>query len=379
MFKPIRKTHPVLKVINSSLIDLPAPANLSIWWNFGSLLGLCLGIQLVTGLFLAMHYTPHVDLAFASVAHIMREVNYGWLLRYLHANGASFFFICLYLHMGRGIYYGSYLYLETWNIGVILFFLTMATAFVGYVLPWGQMSFWGATVITNLLSAIPYIGKMLVEWIWGGFAVANATLNRFFAFHFLLPFIIAALSVLHLLFLHQTGSNNPLGINSNSDKVPFHTYYTTKDLTGFIVMLSALTFLTLLAPNLLGDPENFIPANPLVTPLHIKPEWYFLWAYAILRSIPNKLGGVIAMFAAILILFALPFIFTSKARGMAFYPLSQILFWAFVTNALLYTWIGGRPVEAPYEFLGQIFTTMYFLYFILHPLLTRSWEKIMTT
>nr|AMA06777.1 cytochrome b [Sipunculus nudus]AMA06825.1 cytochrome b [Sipunculus nudus]AMA06834.1 cytochrome b [Sipunculus nudus]AMA06874.1 cytochrome b [Sipunculus nudus] len=379
MFKPIRKTHPVLKVINSSLIDLPAPANLSIWWNFGSLLGLCLGIQLVTGLFLAMHYTPHVDLAFASVAHIMREVNYGWLLRYLHANGASFFFICLYLHMGRGIYYGSYLYLETWNIGVILFFLTMATAFVGYVLPWGQMSFWGATVITNLLSAIPYIGKMLVEWIWGGFAVANATLNRFFAFHFLLPFIIAALSVLHLLFLHQTGSNNPLGINSNSDKVPFHTYYTTKDLTGFIVMLSALTFLTLLAPNLLGDPENFIPANPLVTPLHIKPEWYFLWAYAILRSIPNKLGGVIAMFAAILILFALPFIFTSKARGMAFYPLNQILFWAFVTNALLLTWIGGRPVEAPYEFLGQIFTTMYFLYFILHPLLTRSWEKIMTT
>nr|AMA06882.1 cytochrome b [Sipunculus nudus] len=379
MFKPIRKTHPVLKVINSSLIDLPAPANLSIWWNFGSLLGLCLGIQLVTGLFLAMHYTPHVDLAFASVAHIMREVNYGWLLRYLHANGASFFFICLYLHMGRGIYYGSYLYLETWNIGVILFFLTMATAFVGYVLPWGQMSFWGATVITNLLSAIPYIGKMLVEWIWGGFAVANATLNRFFAFHFLLPFIIAALSVLHLLFLHQTGSNNPLGINSNSDKVPFHTYYTTKDLTGFIVMLSALTFLTLLAPNLLGDPENFIPANPLVTPLHIKPEWYFLWAYAILRSIPNKLGGVIAMFAAILILFALPFIFTSKARGMAFYPLSQILCWAFVTNALLLTWIGGRPVEAPYEFLGQIFTTMYFLYFILHPLLTRSWEKIMTT
>nr|AMA06817.1 cytochrome b [Sipunculus nudus] len=378
MFKPIRKTHPVLKVINSSLIDLPAPANLSIWWNFGSLLGLCLGIQLVTGLFLAMHYTPHVDLAFASVAHIMREVNYGWLLRYLHANGASFFFICLYLHMGRGIYYGSYLYLETWNIGVILFFLTMATAFVGYVLPWGQMSFWGATVITNLLSAIPYIGKMLVEWIWGGFAVANATLNRFFAFHFLLPFIIAALSVLHLLFLHQTGSNNPLGINSNSDKVPFHTYYTTKDLTGFIVMLSALTFLTLLAPNLLGDPENFIPANPLVTPLHIKPEWYFLWAYAILRSIPNKLGGVIAMFAAILILFALPFIFTSKARGMAFYPLNQILFWAFVTNALLLTWIGGRPVEAPYEFLGQIFTTMYFLYFILHPLLTRSWEKIMT-
>nr|AMA06921.1 cytochrome b [Sipunculus nudus]AMA06942.1 cytochrome b [Sipunculus nudus] len=379
MFKPIRKTHPLLKVINSSLVDLPAPANLSIWWNFGSLLGLCLGIQLVTGLFLAMHYTPHVDLAFASVAHIMREVNYGWLLRYLHANGASFFFICLYLHMGRGIYYGSYLYLETWNIGVILFFLTMATAFVGYVLPWGQMSFWGATVITNLLSAIPYIGKMLVEWIWGGFAVANATLNRFFAFHFLLPFIITALSVLHLLFLHQTGSNNPLGINSNSDKVPFHTYYTTKDLTGFILMLGGLTFLSLLAPNLLGDPENFIPANPLVTPLHIKPEWYFLWAYAILRSIPNKLGGVIAMFAAILVLFALPFIFTSKARGMAFYPLNQILFWAFVTNALLLTWIGGRPVEAPYEFLGQIFTTLYFLYFILHPLLTRTWEKMITS
>ena len=377
MFKPIRKTHPAIKILNASLIDLPAPANLSIWWNFGSLLGLCLVIQIATGLFLAIHYTPHVDLAFSSIAHIIRDVNYGWLLRYLHANGGSFFFICIYLHIGRGIYYGSYLYIETWNIGVILLFLTIGTAFVGYVLPWGQIRFWGATVITNLLSAIPYIGKILVEWIWGGFAVSNATLNRFFAFHFLLPFIIAALRVVHLLFLHQTGSNNPLGINTNSDKVPFHTYYTTKDLAGFVVMLAALTALTLLAPNLLGDPENFIPANPLVTPLHIKPEWYFLWAYAILRSIPNKLGGVVAIFAAIFIIFALPIIFPRKIRGNPFYPANQILFWAFVANAILLTWIGGRPVEPPFEWLGQIFTVLYFLYFIINPLTTRLWEKIL--
>ena len=377
MFKPFRKTHPAIKILNSSLIDLPAPANLSVWWNFGSLLGLCLVIQIITGLFLAIHYTPHVDIAFSSIAHIMRDVNYGWLLRYLHANGGSFFFICIYLHIGRGIYYGSYLYIETWNIGVIILFLTMATAFVGYVLPWGQIRFWGATVITNLLSAIPYVGKILVEWIWGGFAVSNATLNRFFAFHFLLPFIIAALSAMHLLFLHQTGSNNPLGINANSDKVPFHTYYTTKDLAGFVVLLAALTSITLLAPNLLGDPENFIPANPLVTPLHIKPEWYFLWAYAILRSIPNKLGGVVAIFAAIFILFALPVIFPSKIRGNPFYPVNQIIFWMFVANSILLTWIGGRPVEAPFELLGQIFTSLYFLYFVVNPLATRIWEKIL--
>nr|ALQ78820.1 cytochrome b [Hemipodia simplex] len=376
MFSPIRKTHPAIKIANNALVDLPAPPNLSIWWNFGSMLGLCLVVQIATGLFLAMHYTPHVDMAFSSVAHISRDVNYGWLLRNLHANGSSWFFICLYLHVGRGLYYGSYTMTETWNIGVIILLLVMATAFMGYVLPWGQMSFWGATVITNLFSAIPYIGKALVEWLWGGFAVDNATLNRFFALHFLLPFIIAGSAVLHLLFLHQTGSNNPLGINSNYSKVPFHIYYTTKDITGFLIMLISLMMIVMFTPNLLGDPENFIPANPLVTPIHIMPEWYFLWAYAILRSIPNKLGGVVAMFAAILILFILPFINSPNMKGMSFYPINQILFWTVVSNAMLLTWIGGRPVELPYEWLGQIFTFAYFLLFMMNPFLTKLWEKI---
>nr|YP_009331661.2 cytochrome b [Paraleonnates uschakovi]APG32414.2 cytochrome b [Paraleonnates uschakovi] len=372
----MRKTHPGIKIANNSLIDLPAPANLSIWWNFGSMLGLCLIIQIITGLILSMHYTPHIDFAFSSVAHIMRDVNYGWLLRYIHANGASWFFICIYLHMARGIYYGSYLFIETWNIGVILLILVMATAFVGYVLPWGQMSFWGATVITNLLSAIPYIGKTLVEWMWGGFAVDNATLNRFFALHFLLPFVIAAFSMIHLLFLHQSGSNNPLGLNSNMNKIPFHMYYSLKDTVGFIILLASLTFVALFFPNILGDPENFVPANPLVTPIHIKPEWYFLWAYAILRSVPNKLGGVIAMFAAILILFILPLLAKHKSRGLVFYPIAQCMFWLLSANTLLLTWIGGCPVEPPYEMLGQIFTISYFMLHISIPMSCRMWDSM---
>nr|BCI59307.1 cytochrome b [Nerita japonica] len=377
MHSPIRKHHPVLKMVNNSLIDLPAPMNLSIWWNFGSLLGLCLGVQIVTGLFLAMHYTAHIDLAFASVAHITRDVNYGWLLRALHANGASWFFICLYLHAGRGIYYGSYMNIHTWNIGVILMFLTMGTAFLGYVLPWGQMSFWGATVITNLLSAVPYLGPDLVQWVWGGFAVDNATLTRFFTLHFILPFAIAAFTVIHLLFLHETGSNNPLGINSDSDKIPFHSYYTFKDLVGFVVLLFLLTLLVLFSPQLLGDPENFIPANPLVTPIHIQPEWYFLFAYAILRSIPSKLGGVVALVLSIAILFILPFTHLGKFRSTAFYPVSQILFWTMVGIFLVLTWIGARPVEAPYEFIGRIFTVLYFSYYIINPLAQLTWDKIL--
>nr|UWV31436.1 cytochrome b [Oreochromis niloticus] len=270
----LRKTHPLLKIANDALVDLPAPSNISVWWNFGSLLGLCLAAQILTGLFLAMHYTSDIATAFSSVAHICRDVNYGWLIRNMHANGASFFFICIYLHIGRGLYYGSYLYKETWNIGVILLLLTMMTAFVGYVLPWGQMSFWGATVITNLLSAVPYIGNSLVQWIWGGFSVDNATLTRFFAFHFLLPFIIAAATMVHLIFLHETGSNNPTGLNSDADKISFHPYSSYKDLLGFAILLIALISLALFSPNLLGDPDNFTPANPLVTPPHIKPEWY---------------------------------------------------------------------------------------------------------
>lgn len=331
------------------------------------MLGLCLILQIITGLFLAIHYTPHVDLAFRSISHITRDVNYGWLLRNLHANGGSWFFICLYLHIGRGMYYGSYVLLETWNLGVVILILVMATAFIGYVLPWGQIRFWGATVITNLFSAIPYIGKALVEWMWGGFAVDNATLNRFFAIHFLLPFVVVGAVILHLLFLHQTGSNNPIGVNSDSNKVPFHIYYTTKDVFGFIVLLMSLGFVALFAPNILGDPENFIPANPLVTPVHIKPEWYFLWAYAILRSIPNKLGGVVAIFSALLILFVVPLIRVQTRRGNSFYPVNQFFFWLLVVNAILLTWIGGCPVEDPYEVLGRIFTFLYFMLYITIP------------
>lgn len=377
MQKPLRKNHPVLKIINGALIDLPAPSNLSIWWNFGSLLGLCLVIQILTGLFLAIHYVSHVELAFRSVIHIMRDVNYGWILRAIHANGASFFFICLYLHVGRGLYYSSYLYIHTWNIGVILLFLTIGTAFLGYVLPWGQISFWGATVITNLLSAIPYIGKRLVEWVWGGFAVDNATLTRFFAFHFLFPFIIAALTVLHLLFLHETGSNNPLGLNRDNEKVPFHFYFTLKDTVGFIFLILALLFITMFDPQILTDPENFIPANPLVTPVHIQPEWYFLFAYAILRSIPNKLGGVIALVVSVLVLFLTPFLHKGVFRSLCFYPLSQIIFWIFVRIFILLTWIGRCPVEAPYEQIGQILTIFYFLYFLLLPVTQKVWDTIL--
>nr|ABV64560.1 cytochrome b [Gymnothorax rueppelliae] len=374
----LRKTHPILKIANDALVDLPTPSNISAMWNFGSLLGLCLITQILTGLFLAMHYTSNISTAFSSVAHICRDVNYGWLIRNLHANGASFFFICLYMHIARGLYYGSYLYKETWNIGVILFLLVMMTAFVGYVLPWGQMSFWGATVITNLLSAVPYVGNSLVQWIWGGFSVDNATLTRFFAFHFLLPFVVLAATVLHLLFLHETGSNNPAGLNSDADKIPFHPYFSYKDLLGFIIMLTALTSLVLFYPNALGDPDNFTPANPMVTPPHIKPEWYFLFAYAILRSIPNKLGGVLALLFSILILMLVPFLHTSKQRALTFRPASQILFWLLVADMLVLTWIGGMPVEHPFIIIGQTASVLYFsLFLILNPLVAWVENKML--
>nr|YP_009558824.1 cytochrome b [Nanosesarma minutum]QBA83271.1 cytochrome b [Nanosesarma minutum] len=377
MLTPMRKSHPLFKIANNALVDMPLPSNISTFWNFGSLLGLCLIVQISTGLFLAMHYTAHIDLAFSSVTHICRDVNYGWLLRTLHANGASFFFICLYIHIGRGIYFSSYMNLHAWMVGVIILFMIMATAFLGYVLPWGQMSFWGATVITNLFSAIPYIGTNLVQWIWGGFSVDNATLTRFFSFHFILPLVAATFSMIHILFLHQAGANNPLGISSQSDKVPFHPYFTFKDIVGFIIMMTMLLSLTLLFPYFLGDPDNFIPANPLVTPPHIQPEWYFLFAYAILRSIPNKLGGVIALVMSIMILMILPFTHTSKFLSLSFYPMNQIMFWIFVVILFLLTWIGARPVEDPYILTGQLLTILYFLFYLINPLLLIWWDNML--
>nr|YP_010239071.1 cytochrome b [Phrosinella nasuta]QTF74305.1 cytochrome b [Phrosinella nasuta] len=377
MNKPLRIKHPIFSIANSALVDLPAPSNISAWWNFGSLLFLCLIIQILTGLFLAMHYTADINLAFNSVNHICRDVNYGWLLRTLHANGASFFFICIYMHIGRGMYYGSFMFTPTWMVGVIILFMVMGTAFMGYVLPWGQMSFWGATVITNLLSAIPYLGIELVQWVWGGFAVDNATLTRFFTFHFILPFIVLAMTMIHILFLHETGSNNPIGLNSNIDKIPFHPYFTFKDIVGFIIMLMILILLVLINPYLLGDPDNFIPANPLVTPVHIQPEWYFLFAYAILRSIPNKLGGVIALVLSIAILMILPFYNLSKFRGIQFYPLNQMLFWTMTVTVILLTWIGARPVEEPYVLVGQILTLIYFSYYLINPLITKWWDNLL--
>nr|ATB56571.1 cytochrome b [Eudontomyzon stankokaramani] len=373
----LRKTHPLLSLGNNMLVDLPSPANISAWWNFGSLLSLCLILQIITGLILAMHYTANTELAFSSVMHICRDVNNGWLMRNLHANGASMFFICIYAHIGRGIYYGSYLYKETWNVGVILFALTAATAFVGYVLPWGQMSFWGATVITNLISAVPYVGDDIVVWLWGGFSVSNATLTRFFTFHFILPFILAAMTMIHIMFLHQTGSSNPLGINSNLDKIQFHPYFSFKDIFGFVILLGVLFMISLLAPNALGEPDNFIYANPLSTPPHIKPEWYFLFAYAILRSIPNKLGGVMALAAAIMILLVIPFTHTSKQRGIQFRPLAQITFWILIADLALLTWLGGEPAEHPFILMTQIASTVYFMIFILiFPILGRLENKL---
>nr|ADO51442.1 apocytochrome b [Pseudocorticium jarrei] len=365
MTRAFRKENPVLSIVNETFIDLPSPSNISYLWNFGSTLGICLIIQLITGIFLAMHYCPETDLAFASVAHIMRDVNYGFVLKAFHANGASMFFLCAYMHIGRGLYYGSYSREMVWNIGIVIYFLMMGTAFIGYVLPWGQMSFWAATVITNFLSAIPYVGNDIVEWVWGGYSVSNATLNRFFSLHYLLPFILAALALIHIFLLHEEGSNNPIGVRGDIDVIPFHAYFTFKDLYGWVLMIIGLTILVFFTPNLLGDAENFKQANPLVTPIHIRPEWYFLFAYAILRSIPNKLGGVLALFASILILFLLPVLHKSLLRGLTFRPFGKIFFWIFVANFLVLTWLGGEPVEEPYVFIAQISSILYFAYFLI--------------
>jgi len=363
----ILKTHPLLSLLNSYLVDSPQPSNLSYLWNFGSLLGFCLIIQIVTGVTLAMHYTPSISEAFDSVEHIMRDVNNGWLIRYLHSNTASAFFFLVYLHMGRGLYYGSYKAPRTltWTIGTIIFLIMIITAFLGYVLPYGQMSLWGATVITNLMSAIPWIGQDIVEFIWGGFSVNNATLNRFFALHFVLPFILAALVLMHLITLHDSaGSGNPLGVSGNYDRLPFAPYFVFKDLVTIFLFIIILSIFVFFMPNMLGDSENYVMANPMQTPPAIVPEWYLLPFYAILRSIPNKLLGVIAMIAAILILLAMPIIDLSKFRGLQFRPLSKIIFFIFIANFLILMQLGAKHVESPFIEFGQISTVLYFSHFL---------------
>nr|AJW76379.1 cytochrome b [Proscopia sp. HS-2014] len=376
MKKSMTKKNPMNKIINNSLIDLPTPTNISFWWNLGSMMGMCLIMQMTSGMMLSMHYLPNIETAFDSVAQICREVNSGWMLRTIHANGASMFFTCIYLHIGRGMYYGSYVYSKTWMTGTLILLTLMATAFMGYVLPWGQMSFWGATVITNLMSAMPYIENTLVQWIWGGFAVDNPTLTRFFSIHFMLPFVIMGLSMSHLMFLHQTGSNNPMGMNSNTDKIPFHPYFNFKDLITLMLLMMIMVTMSTMNPYILGDPENFNPANPMNTPIHIQPEWYFLFAYAILRSIPNKLGGVIALMSSIMILMIMPLYNKMTFRGNKFYPMNKIMFWMMTTTVIMLTWIGKQPVEEPYIKTGQILTMMYFLYFMLNIHVSKTWDKI---
>nr|YP_010554761.1 cytochrome b [Macrostemum radiatum]UYO79407.1 cytochrome b [Macrostemum radiatum] len=365
-----------IKMINNSLTFLPTPSNISFMWNFGSLLGFCLMIQIITGFFLSLYYCANIEMAFYSTNYIYRNVNNGWLIRILHSNGASFFFICLYAHIGRNIYYESFMFIHTWSIGVTIFLLTMMTAFLGYVLPWGQMSFWGATVITNLLSAIPFFGNDLTQWIWGGFTINNVTLTRFYSLHFILPFIIMMFSIFHLMFLHQTGSNNPIMTNPNLDKIPFHPFFSYKDTLTLLALFTMLMFISLNYPFLLGDPDNFILANPLSTPPHIQPEWYFLFAYAILRSIPNKLGGVIALFMSILILYSLPLTFNKNIQGCQFNYLNKWWFWTLTSSFFILTFMGSQVIEHPFVILSQISSTFYFLFFILTPLINLIWKNL---
>nr|ADV16621.1 cytochrome b [Colossendeis megalonyx] len=376
MKMPLRKNNNLIKMINNMLIDLPVPSNISTFWSFGSMLGLMIMLQIISGIILSMHYSCNIETAFYSMSHIMRNVNMGWGMRIIHANGASMFFILMYIHMLRGLYYKSYNLNKTWMIGVSILLLSMATAFLGYVLPWGQMSFWGATVITNLFSAIPMIGNLVVEWLWGGFSINNPTLTRFYSLHFFLPFVILFFIILHFMFLHESGSNNPLGTNSNMDKINFHPLFSSKDAIGFMMMMIGLMIVVLNYPMTLNDPENFIPANSLVTPIHIQPEWYFLFAYAILRSIPNKLGGVIALFMSILILYFLP-LMNMNILSNKNYPMNKILFWMFINVLIILTWMGALPIEQPYETISMIFTMIYFLFFLMNNILMKLWNYIM--
>lgn len=367
----------LIKIIKSSLLDLPTPINISYWWNYGSLLGIFLLVQIIRGLFLSIHYCPNTQIAFYRIIHIIQNVSNGWLIHNIHINGASFFFICIYIHISRGIYYSSFKLTHTWIIGVRIFLISIATAFLGYVLPWGQISFWGATVITNLVSTIPYIGNTIVIWIWGGFSINNATLNRFFSLHFILPFILLIIVILHLYFLHLTGSSNPLGSNRNLNKIPFHIYFSYKDIFGFIIFFIIFLIIILQYPYIFGDPDNFIPANPIVTPIHIQPEWYFLFAYAILRSIPNKLGGVIALVISIIILYFLPLL-KINIPSLIFSPFIQLLYWLFINNFILLTWAGAQLIETPFIQISQILSIIYFIFFITIPIINKIWYSILS-
>lgn len=365
-----------LSLFNKSLVKLPTPINISYWWNFGSLLGLFLGIQILSGFLLSIHYCPNTIHAFNRIIHIIQDINLGWLIHNIHINGASIFFICIYIHIGRGIYYYSFKLTNTWIIGISIYITSIATAFLGYVLPWGQISFWGATVITNLISTIPYIGNIIVQWIWGGFSINNATLNRFYSLHFILPFLILFIVIIHLYFLHKTGSSNPLGLNRNLYKIFFHPYFSIKDNFGFIILILIFIIINLEYPYLFSDPDNFNLANPIITPIHIQPEWYFLFAYAILRSIPNKLGGVIALLSSIIIIYFIPLI-RSKLNSLCIYPLSQITYWIHINNFILLTWAGAQIIEHPYIIISQSLSLIYFIYFLLFILSLKIWDSIL--
>nr|YP_009681499.1 cytochrome b [Gregariella coralliophaga]QDO71894.1 cytochrome b [Gregariella coralliophaga] len=374
---PLRKRHVLLKILNDSFYDLPCPVNLNVWWSFGSMLGLCLVIQFVSGLLLSVHYTAHEDMAFDSVIHIMRNVKKGWMLRSIHANGASMFFMCIYVHIARGIYYGSYLDVPVWNIGVLLYFMVMAEAFLGYALPWGQMSYWGATVVTNMLTVIPLFGEKLCYYMWGGWTVCNATLQRFYTLHFMLPFLMVCVAVLHLFYLHENGSNNPLGIESDTMCIPFHPFYTVKDLFGFVCFSWVFMYLVCVEPELLGNVHNYTPADSMKTPLDVQPEWYFVFAYSILRSIPHKVGGVVAMGGAIAVLLVIPVMHTGEFRSLCFYPFNQMLFWCLIGSFIGLTWAGSRPAREPFISMGLWFSCSYYVCIILNPLSMWMWDYLL--
>lgn len=376
LIKSFIKNNLILIIINKSLIKLPTPININIWWNFGSLLGIILLIQIIRGLFLSIHYCANTMLSFNNIIHIIQNVNNGWFFRLIHINGASFFFIFIYIHIGRGLYYKSFIIIKPWMIGVIIFILSIATAFIGYVLPWGQISFWGATVITNLISTIPYIGQLIVEWIWGRFSVRNPTLNRFYSFHFIMPFIILIIVIIHLLFIHELGSRNPLGINRKLNIITFNIYFTLKDIYGFIITLLIFNIIILLNPYILSDPENFIIANSIITPIHIQPEWYFLFAYTILRTIPNKLGGVLGLIISIIILFILPLLTFNKFQSSKFYPINKFIYWNFINIIIILTWLGAKPIEVPFIYLRQLITLIYFLFYFTNNIIINKWDLL---